>query len=94
MDSIIKSLDILREDLSEEQLQKLAKIATELKDPTKITMQDAMKIVEETGIDIEAMQRKMGRIRAEAVKNRPPKIGVNEQCPCGSGKKYKKCCRK
>ncbi|EGQ9325800.1 hypothetical protein F1K69_17980, partial [Vibrio cholerae] len=21
------------------------------------------------------------------------KIGVNEQCPCGSGKKYKKCCR-
>lgn len=22
----------------------------------------------------------------------PPKIGRNEQCPCGSGKKYKKCC--
>jgi hypothetical protein len=21
------------------------------------------------------------------------KIGVNESCPCGSGKKYKKCCR-
>jgi len=21
------------------------------------------------------------------------KIGVNDQCPCGSGKKYKKCCR-
>ncbi|EOX3388107.1 SEC-C metal-binding domain-containing protein [Vibrio cholerae] len=20
-------------------------------------------------------------------------MGVNEQCPCGSGKKYKKCCR-
>ncbi|EPQ4975886.1 SEC-C metal-binding domain-containing protein [Acinetobacter baumannii] len=20
------------------------------------------------------------------------KIGRNEQCPCGSGKKYKKCC--
>ena len=24
----------------------------------------------------------------------PPKIGRNELCPCGSGKKYKKCCGK
>jgi hypothetical protein len=23
----------------------------------------------------------------------PTKIGVNDSCPCGSGKKYKKCCR-
>ncbi|MBF0207168.1 MAG: SEC-C domain-containing protein [Oligoflexia bacterium] len=22
----------------------------------------------------------------------PNKIGVNAKCPCGSGKKYKKCC--
>jgi len=22
-----------------------------------------------------------------------PKVGVNEPCPCGSGRKYKKCCR-
>lgn len=22
-----------------------------------------------------------------------PKVGPNESCPCGSGKKYKKCCR-
>ncbi|MBU3912866.1 MAG: SEC-C domain-containing protein [Nanoarchaeota archaeon] len=22
----------------------------------------------------------------------PRKIGRNEPCPCGSGKKYKKCC--
>ncbi|MEN6337415.1 MAG: SEC-C metal-binding domain-containing protein [Phycisphaerales bacterium] len=24
--------------------------------------------------------------------NASPKIGRNEPCPCGSGKKYKKCC--
>ena len=24
----------------------------------------------------------------------PPKIGRNLPCPCGSGKKYKKCCLK
>jgi len=23
-----------------------------------------------------------------------PKIGRNERCPCGSGRKYKKCCLK
>ncbi len=23
---------------------------------------------------------------------RPPKVGPNELCPCGSGKKFKKCC--
>jgi uncharacterized protein YecA (UPF0149 family) len=22
----------------------------------------------------------------------PQKVGRNEPCPCGSGKKYKKCC--
>ncbi len=23
---------------------------------------------------------------------RPPRVGRNEPCPCGSGKKFKKCC--
>jgi uncharacterized protein YecA (UPF0149 family) len=23
---------------------------------------------------------------------RPPKVGRNDPCPCGSGKKFKKCC--
>jgi hypothetical protein len=27
-------------------------------------------------------------------KDKPKKIGRNEKCPCGSGKKYKKCCGK
>jgi len=22
----------------------------------------------------------------------PPKVGRNDPCPCGSGRKYKKCC--
>jgi uncharacterized protein len=29
---------------------------------------------------------------ASPVASRPPKIGRNEPCPCGSGRKYKKCC--
>lgn len=30
----------------------------------------------------------------EPVKNEGPKIGRNDPCPCGSGKKYKNCCKK
>ena len=29
---------------------------------------------------------------AVSVRRRMPKVGRNDPCPCGSGKKYKKCC--
>jgi uncharacterized protein len=28
----------------------------------------------------------------ETVRREEPKVGRNDDCPCGSGKKYKKCC--
>ena len=31
---------------------------------------------------------------SQTVRNEGPKIGRNDPCPCGSGKKYKKCCGK
>ncbi len=31
-------------------------------------------------------------VRKEPVRNRQKKVGPNDPCPCGSGKKYKKCC--
>jgi len=30
--------------------------------------------------------------KPETVKRAQPKVGRNDPCPCGSGKKYKKCC--
>ncbi|MDV2479406.1 MAG: SEC-C metal-binding domain-containing protein, partial [bacterium] len=30
--------------------------------------------------------------RPETYRREGPKIGRNEPCPCGSGKKYKRCC--
>ncbi len=30
--------------------------------------------------------------RGEPVKREPGKVGRNDPCPCGSGKKFKKCC--
>ena len=31
--------------------------------------------------------------RKEPARRTTPKVGANEPCPCGSGKKYKRCCR-
>lgn len=33
----------------------------------------------------------ISRINNDKIQNRIPKVGRNELCPCGSGKKYKKC---
>ena len=32
------------------------------------------------------------QVKKEPVRNKAKKIGPNDPCPCGSGKKYKKCC--
>jgi len=31
-------------------------------------------------------------IKVETVRREEPKVGRNDPCTCGSGKKYKKCC--
>ena len=31
---------------------------------------------------------------AKTIRKQVPKVGRNDPCPCGSGKKYKKCCGK
>ena len=31
-------------------------------------------------------------IKQETVRREEPKVGRNDPCPCGSGKKYKHCC--
>jgi len=31
-------------------------------------------------------------VKKEPVRNKDKKVGPNDPCPCGSGKKYKKCC--
>jgi len=41
-----------------------------------------------------AAQAPQGEQRVKQIKLEQPKVGRNEPCPCGSGKKYKKCCGK
>ena len=39
-----------------------------------------------------AADRSQGKPVIETIRNREQKVGRNEPCPCGSGKKYKACC--
>ncbi|UCF00207.1 MAG: preprotein translocase subunit SecA [Planctomycetota bacterium] len=41
-----------------------------------------------------AAQAPQGERRVKQIRLQQPKVGRNEPCPCGSGKKYKKCCGK
>jgi preprotein translocase subunit SecA len=40
----------------------------------------------------EPPQPKGPRIMLQSMKKEQPKVGRNDPCPCGSGKKYKACC--
>ncbi len=39
-----------------------------------------------------ASARQGGPARQQTVRNYGPRVGRNDACPCGSGKKYKNCC--
>jgi len=57
------------------------------------------KTVESRHIDLPFMKKgEKGEIQSREQKHQPvrkgPKIGRNDPCPCGSGKKYKHCCGK
>ncbi|MCK4294478.1 MAG: preprotein translocase subunit SecA [Planctomycetes bacterium] len=41
-----------------------------------------------------AAQAPQGEGKVKQIKLQKPKVGRNDPCPCGSGKKYKKCCGK
>jgi uncharacterized protein len=38
------------------------------------------------------MREQADRERLAPIRRDAPKVGRNDPCPCGSGKKYKKCC--
>ncbi len=91
---ILKALDIIVGDLTPEQLAKLENIAKKIRDPSKMSVQEALGIVNDLNLDIDTLQKNTRRKRAEEMeKNRKPKIGANDKCSCGSGLKFKKCCK-
>jgi preprotein translocase subunit SecA len=44
--------------------------------------------------DRAAAMQAQGEQKVETIRREKPRVGRNEPCPCGSGKKYKQCCGK
>jgi preprotein translocase subunit SecA len=40
----------------------------------------------------QAIENSQGEVKVETIRNRGDRVGRNDPCPCGSGKKYKNCC--
>ena len=83
-------------------------IKNKLKDPQiKQRFIDIAKRMEKDGVDFKSIRQmkkwmkdheaelraeQTGIPKVETVVHEGPRIGRNDPCPCGSGKKYKKCC--
>ena len=74
----------------------VTKILMHIRQQREIKRQETVKI---TGEALEAIHSvdggaKIGTDVDRTVRNDGPKVGRNDPCPCGSGKKYKNCCGK
>ena len=58
----------------------------------QVQMEDDIKQVQKPQSENYIMSRGDGGSSPATVKRKGKKIGRNDPCPCGSGKKYKKCC--
>lgn len=61
----------------------------------RINSSDFKEAFYKVGITDDDLRRVLAEIqdeKPEQVINREKKVGRNEPCPCGSGKKYKRCC--
>ena len=72
----------------------VTKILMHIREQESTQRQETVKI---TGAALEAIHSvdggsKIGTDVDKTVRNEGPKIGRNDPCPCGSGKKYKNCC--
>ena len=74
----------------------VTKILMHIRSAGNAERQETVKI---TGAALEAIHSvdggaKIGTDVDRTVRNEGPKVGRNDPCPCGSGKKYKNCCGK
>ena len=91
----IEGMEMFEEMISDIQTD-VTKILLHIRQQTEAKRQETVKI---TGAALEAIHSvdggaKIGTDVDRTVRNDGPKVGRNDPCPCGSGKKYKNCCGK
>ena len=91
----IEGMDMFDEMISDIKVD-VTKILMNIRRQGEARRQETVKI---TGAALEAIHSvdggsKIGTDVDRTVRNEGPKVGRNDPCPCGSGKKYKNCCGK
>ena len=89
----IEGMDMFEEMISDIKVD-VTKILMNIRQQTENKRQETVKI---TGAALEAIHSvdggsKIGTDVDRTIRNEGPKVGRNDPCPCGSGKKYKNCC--
>ena len=91
----IEGMDMFDEMISDIKVD-VTKILMNIRRQGEARRQETVKI---TGAALEAIHSvdggsKIGTDVDRTIRNEGPKVGRNDPCPCGSGKKYKNCCGK
>ncbi len=73
----------MRISIREDTVRQMLTVRVKSEDETK--REQTVKVTSESGSSD-------GTVKKEPVRNKGKKVGPNDPCPCGSGKKYKKCC--
>ena len=89
-DSVMTSLARLYRHLPAETDEEREVVATLEREYPLSTLDDAIEEMVTTVVELSDLTRD-DRYRVETVKRDAPKVGRNDPCPCGSGKKFKQC---
>ncbi len=74
----------MRISIREDTVRQMLTVRVRTEEETK--REQTVKVTSETSSSSD------GTLKKEPVRNKGKKVGPNDPCPCGSGKKYKKCC--
>lgn len=81
---VLQSFGVSPDNLGPEKMLKLQSLSNKIQKPEQINIEITQQIMEIMGISLKG--------KSSPVTRKVVKIGQNNICPCGSGKKYKKCC--
>lgn len=73
-------------------IERLMKLSQNIKNPTDITPEISREILSIIGLQTSQPRQPINN--QIPTQKKIPKIGRNDQCPCGKQIKYKKCCGK
>ena len=89
-DAVMAALARLYRHLPAETDEEKEVVATLDREQPLTTLEDAIEDMVVAVADLSDLTREL-RYKVDTVKREAPKVGRNDPCPCGSGKKYKHC---